>query len=154
MPTSTRFAVAVHAAAALAFNHGGPVRSEDIARSASTNPAVIRKLFCLLADAGITDARLGLGGGAVLARPPENVTLLDVYRAVEEPVLIPLHRRSPDPGRPVGRNIQAVFRPVADRAQQAMEAELAKVTLADVARNLRERVGPAAIAARKSETFV
>jgi len=154
MPTSTRFAVAVHAAAALAFNHGGPVRSEDIARSASTNPTVIRKLFSLLADAGITDARLGLGGGAVLARPPEDVTLLDIYRAVEEPMLIPLHRRSPDPGCSVGRNIQAVLRPVADRAQHAMEAELATVTLADVARNLRERVGPAAIAASKNKTVV
>lgn len=145
MPTSTRFAVAVHAAAALAFNSGGPVTSEAIARSATTNPAVIRKLFSLLARAGITDARLGLGGGAVLARPAESVTLLDIYRAVEEPVLVPLHRRSPDPNCPIGRNIQPVLRPVADRAQRAMEAELARVTLADVARELRERLGPVAV---------
>ncbi len=152
MPTSTRFAVAVHAAAALAFNDGGPVTSEAIARSASTNPAVIRKLFSLLARAGITDARLGLGGGAVLTRAAETVTLLDIYRAVEMPVLVPLHRRLPDPGCPVGRNIQLVLRPVADRAQWAMEAELARVTLADVARELRERID--LTIAKRGEPFV
>ena len=36
MPTSTRFAVAVHALAAMAVSDGSPMRSEDLAYSANT----------------------------------------------------------------------------------------------------------------------
>jgi outer membrane protein TolC len=48
MPTSTRFAVAVHALTALAVGDGKPMRSEDLAYSANTSPVVIRGLLSRL----------------------------------------------------------------------------------------------------------
>jgi Rrf2 family protein len=139
MPTSTRFAVAVHALAALAVNGGGPVRSEQIAASASTNAAVVRGLFSRLAEAGLTGAQLGAGGGAILARSAARITLLDVYRAVEEPEFFAMHRSEPDRSCFVGRSIQEVLRATTDRAQAALEQELARVTVADVARDILAR---------------
>lgn len=139
MPTSTRFAVAVHALAALAVNGGGPVRSEQIAASANTNPAVVRGLFSRLAAAGLTRARLGAGGGAVLAKPAARITLLDVYRAVEGPELFVMHRSEPDRDCFVGRSIQQVLAATTGRAQAALERELAAVTIADVARDILAR---------------
>src|SRR6266702_1445722 len=79
MPTSTRFAVAVHALAALAVSGGKPLRSEDIAYSANTSPVVIRGLLSRLSDAGLTRSQLGTGGGSLLARPAGKIKLLDVY---------------------------------------------------------------------------
>jgi Rrf2 family protein len=141
LPTSTRFAVAVHILTALAVNPDRPVRSEDIAASASTNPVVIRRLLTHLALAGLTSARLGQGGGATLARAPEAITLAQVFAAVEEPALFAMHRTEPDRSCFVGRAIQAVLRPTTERAEQALRAELAAVTIADVARDVLARRG-------------
>jgi len=136
LPTSTRFAVAVHALTALAVNDGRPVRSEDLARSASTNPTVIRSLLCRLADAGFTTARLGAGGGALLARPAARIRLLDVYRAVEDSEVFSLPRRPPDETCPIGKHIHEAMQPTLIRARTALEDELAKVTIADIAQEI------------------
>jgi DNA-binding IscR family transcriptional regulator len=58
MPSSTRFAVAVHTLAALAVNGGKPLRSEDLARSVNTGAVVIRGLLSRLSDAGLTKSQL------------------------------------------------------------------------------------------------
>ena len=72
MPTSSRFAVAIHILAGLTLHSGEPLPSEIIAKSAHTNPAVIRRLLSMLNRAGLTSAQLGQGGGALLARPAER----------------------------------------------------------------------------------
>lgn len=133
MPTSTRFAVAVHTLAAIAVNDGRPMRSEDLAYSANTGAGVIRTLLSRLNDAGLTTSRLGAGGGALLAKPAERIRLLDVYEAVEDIEIFSLHRTPPCKECAVGGNIQEALRPVLDRARRALENELAHVSVADVA---------------------
>ena len=133
MPTSTRFAVAVHTLTALAVNDGRPMRSEDLAGSVNTGPVVIRGLLSRLNDAGLTKSQLGAGGGAMLAKPAEKIRLLDVYEAVEDTELFTLHRTPPCAECPVGGNIQEAIRPVLDRARKALEAELGKSTIAEIA---------------------
>jgi Rrf2 family protein len=133
MPTSTRFAVAVHALAALAVSDGSPMRSEDLAFSASTNPVVIRGLLARLGAAGITQSQLGAGGGALLAKPAAKIRLVDVYRAVEDSEIFALHRVPPCESCVVGSNIQGAMQPVLERAKLALEDELSKVTIAEIA---------------------
>jgi Rrf2 family protein len=139
MPTSTRFAVAVHILAGLATHEGEPLPSEVLARSASTNPAVIRRILSMLNEAGFSRSQLGQGGGALLAKPADSITLLDVYRVVEKDCLFALHRTKPDEDCMVGRHIQPVLQATLDRAMDALEAELERVTVADVARNIARR---------------
>lgn len=139
MPTSSRFAVAVHTLAALAVNEGKPVRSEDLARSASTNPAVIRSILSRLSHAGISTAQMGLGGGALLARPAAEISLLQIYRAVEDCEIFTLHRSPPDKNCVVGKHVQAAMRPALDRARAALENELAQTSVADIAADIASR---------------
>ncbi|MFN6934179.1 MAG: Rrf2 family transcriptional regulator [Tsuneonella sp.] len=133
MPTSSRFVVAVHALAAMAVGDGAPLRSEDLAASANTSAVVIRGLLSRLHQAGLTASQLGAGGGTLLAKPASRIRLLDVYAAVEDTALFTLHRMPPMGGCAVGGNILEALRPVLDRARAAMEAELAGVTIADIA---------------------
>ena len=91
MPTSSRFVVAVHALVSIVVMDGKPVRSEDIAHSAATGPVVIRRLLSLLSEAGLTTSQLGAGGGSILAKPSDQIRLLDVYRAVEDTDIFTLH---------------------------------------------------------------
>lgn len=137
MATSTRFAVAVHALVAMAVNEGRPLPSEQLAGSASTNPSVVRRILMSLHAAGITRAQLGVGGGALLARPASEVTLLDVFRAVEPGGLVATHRTPPSETCTVGRHILPALGAVTCRAERAFEAELAAATIADVAAEVR-----------------
>ncbi len=132
MAISSRFIVSVHILTLLAQSGGKPVTSEWIAGSANTNPAVVRKLLGLLSKAGLTTSQLGVGGGALLARPAAEITLLDVYRAVDEGELFALHHEQPNPACPIGRNIQTALLGTLTRAQRALEKELAVQTIAGV----------------------
>ncbi len=133
MPTSSRFAVAVHVLAALAVSGGRPLRSEDLAYSVNTGPVVIRGLLSRLSNAGLTRSRLGAGGGALLAKPAEKIRLIDVYRAVEAPEFFSTHRTPPCKNCAVGGNIIQAIEPTLSRARKALERELSKVTVADIA---------------------
>jgi Rrf2 family protein len=132
MNTSSRFAYAVHILALLSLQQGEPLSSDIIAGSVNTNPALIRKLLSMLAQAGLTRSQLGAGGGALLARAPDAIKLVEVYRAVDEARLFGLHRDAPNPACLVGRHIQQVLVGIVDDAQCAMEASLGSRTVADV----------------------
>lgn len=130
---NTRFAVAVHILTLLQTQRGRPATSELIAASVNTNASLIRRLLSQLARAGLTTSQMGTGGGALLARPADQITLLDVYRAIDEDRdVIPMHP-SPNPKCPVGRNIQAVLETRIDAAERALQKELDRTTIAALA---------------------
>ena len=129
---STRFAVGVHLLTALATNSGKILRSEDVADSVNTNPVVIRRLFSQLTAAGLVRARLGHGGGFELARPASDITLLEIFTALEKPDLFAAHR-SPSASCPVGAHILPVLREATAPAVGALQRELSRTTVADIA---------------------
>lgn len=133
MPTSSRFAIAIHVLSALAVSGGKPLRSEDLAYSVSTAPVVIRALLSRLSAAGLTRSQRGAGGGALLAKPAQKIRLLDVYRAVEDTELFATHPTPPCASCVIGGNILEAMRPTLNRARKALEDELFKVTVADIA---------------------
>jgi Rrf2 family protein len=136
---NSRFAFAVHILTLIAGGEGEPVTSEYIAGSVNTNPSLVRRILTQLTRAGLTTARMGTGGGALLARPAERITLRDVYRAVDDGELFALHRERPNPACPVGRNIQAMLETRFDAATRALEAELDRSTIADALADVEER---------------
>jgi Rrf2 family protein len=130
---NSRFAVAVHILTLIARSGGEPVSSEYIAASVNTNPSLVRRLLSQMTRAGLTTSQMGTGGGALLARPADRITLRDVYRAVDEGEIFGLHREQPSPRCPVGRNIQGMLETRFDAAKRALEAELDRTTIADSA---------------------
>ena len=78
-------------------------------------------------------------GGILAARPLEDITFFDIYKAVEcveQGELFHFHD-SPNPKCPVGRNIHKALDARLEQVQRAMEDELKKITVADVARDTR-----------------
>lgn len=137
---ATRFAVAVHILLLLATEPAGQATSGRIAESVGTNPVVIRRLAGQLARAGLVRIRRG-PGGAELARPPEQITLADVWAAMRRPglPLLPTHRGPQRGGESLGRAVPGLLRGVLDEAEAAMETRLAGVTL----QALQARLAPA-----------
>ena len=103
---------------------------------------VIRRLLLQLKKAGIVRVKRG-SGGAEIDRPLEQITLLDVYRAVEcveDGQLFHFHE-DPNVLCPVGRNIHGILDQKLEAVQAAMEAELKKTTLNDLVENAYRRIG-------------
>ncbi|ASA20865.1 Rrf2 family transcriptional regulator [Paenibacillus donghaensis] len=137
MNISTRFAVAIHILTLIDSNKEGRSTSEWIAGSVNTNPVVIRRITGMLSKAGLVDVRPGIAG-ARLTRKTEEVTLLQIYKAVnavEANSLFSVHEH-PNPACPVGRNIAGAIVPVFSLAQHAMEKVLQEVTLAQIVESI------------------
>lgn len=137
MTASTRFPSAVQMLALIASAKPRPVSSNALAAIVDANPAAVRRILGRLAAAGITAARLGKGGGAVLARPARKITMLDIYQAVEPPRVVARARAArPDSGA-VGRHIAAAFDAAVEAPEAAFFAALEKITLKDIRRRTK-----------------
>lgn len=130
MPTNSRFAVAVHVLTLLAWaGEDQPLKSERVAASVNTNPVVIRRILCALARAGLVVSQSGACGGSRLARAPEQITLLEVYQAVEAREAFALHPHRPDHGCPVGKGIGGILADLLHEVDASIERVLAQVTI-------------------------
>lgn len=139
---SSRVAVAVHVLAILTWKRGEPVSSQQLAHSVNTNPVVVRRIVGALRRAGLVEVQPGAAGGALLARGPEEITLLEVYRSVEDgEELFAMHPQPPCQDCGVGANIQGALAEVFGDARTAMEAVLDRVTVADVWTTVHARMG-------------
>src|SRR6185437_5159554 len=107
----------------------------------NTNPVVIRRILGLLSRAGLLSSQPGTGGGWQLRHAPEEITLLAIYRAVDEGRLLALHHRSPNPACLVGRNIQHTLEDIFGEAEQALEQVLAGQTVAQVLQTVSQDIG-------------
>jgi Rrf2 family protein len=133
-PTNTQFALAVHVLILLGADPDARQSSELLAASAGSNPVHVRRVLGRLRRAGLVRSRPGPHGGWLAAAAPCDVTLADVWRAVngDDPVL-GLHSANPD--CTVGRRIQDALVDVDRRAAAALAVELEQTTLGDLVRS-------------------
>ncbi len=119
---------ALRAATLLASAPHQPQTVEQIAAATRVPVAYLAKVMQSLVRGGIASSRRGVGGGFMLARPPEELPILSIVQAVDPIVrittcplglashgskLCPLHRRL-------------------DQALETMEQAFAATTLAEV----------------------
>jgi Rrf2 family protein len=134
MLSSSRFVVAVHVLSLLARSVGkGPVCSHMIAESVRTNPVVIRRLMSELEKAGLIISTAGRSGGFALNKAAAEVTLADIYGAVEDETVFRMHKLDPDAKCPVATQMRAVLAPKLRAAESALTNSLHLTSLHDVA---------------------
>lgn len=135
MQISSRFTMAVHVLTCIeVLKDDMPLNSETIAGSVGVNPVIVRNLFTKLKKAGLIVVQRGGNGGVSIAKPAEEITLLDIYRAVnsvQDDELFHFHE-NPNANCPVGRNIHHVMDGRLKDIQDTMEQEMASMHLSDV----------------------
>src|SRR6476620_698573 len=137
MSMNSRFAVAVHVLTLMDWSDEECLKSDQIADSVNTNPVVIRRMLCELAGDNLVVSHTGSTGGSRLARHPEQITLLDVYRAVESSDAFSLHPKRPNHGCPVGASIGPVLKAVRTEIDSAIEEVLSGISIGDVVLRLK-----------------
>lgn len=113
MKRDSRLSMSLHLLLHMA-EHAAPVTSEFLGSRMRTHPVVIRRTLAGLRNAGLVGSAKGHGGGWTLARGLRTISLLDIYRALGEPVLIQQERVIDPPEcrveRKVAETLDATFR--------------------------------------------
>ena len=140
MQISSRYTVAIHILAALEIGKDKICTSEVVADSIQNNPVVVRRLIGMLKRAGLVDVTIGCGG-AHLLKPIQDISLFDVYQAVdvvEDQKLFQIHENT-NQKCIIGANIQNVLLTMLPKAQTAMENILKSYTMEDVVSGILEK---------------
>jgi Rrf2 family protein len=131
---SDAFTLAVHAVILLAAEPGRRISAGAVSRRFRVSGAHLAKVMHTLARAGLVGAARGPHGGAWLTRPAGQVTLLQVYEAIEGPMRMEGCLLAP--GGCGGACCRLGSRLAA--ANDELRALFARTTLADLARQLPE----------------
>lgn len=127
MKRNSRLSLALHTLSHMASDPDRVRTSKDIADHAGTNPVVVRRVLGRLREAGLLVSEKGHSGGWRLARPPQEVTLADIYLALDERLIASrtnepnsecsvehaLHRRVSDVMEEIERSLIARLRETA-----------------------------------------
>ena len=89
MRISTRGDYACRALLSLALHaDGGPTSVRDIAERTGLPQPYLEQILLALKGAGLVRSKRGVGGGYILARPPEEILLSEIVSAVDGPITL------------------------------------------------------------------
>jgi len=130
MRIASRFTIAIHTMLVIAcFSDVRKVTSKFIAESTNSNPVVIRRILGQLRDAGLIAVKLGVGGAAII-KPLSEITLCDIFDAVEavNEKFFTFHA-NPNCMCPVGENIHVILDGHLSEIEQAMYRQMEQTNL-------------------------
>lgn len=113
------------------------ISTQQISQELTIPPSTAGMILRRLNRAGLIDTREGVNGGVRLAKPPEEVTLLDIFLAIEqERPLFQTNIELRVTGEKRTRVQQSVFS-VLEKAEAEMKASLKAVTIRDLLKSLK-----------------
>lgn len=134
MKRNSRLSLALHTVSHMA---GDPQRmrtSSEIADHAGTNPVVVRRVLGRLRDAGLLTSEKGHAGGWRLARAPQDITLADVYLALDER-LVASGDGNDAPDCSVEHALQKRVYSVLEDVEQSLVRRLAETPISDMCKS-------------------
>jgi Rrf2 family protein len=113
--------------------HGSdrPIRIQEIGRRQRIPARYLEQIFQRLRRAGVVCSKRGPGGGYMLARPPDEITLADVAIALEGSILSGIE----SDGEATGESPAFVW----SRIRETLESALEATSIADLCREAAER---------------
>jgi DNA-binding IscR family transcriptional regulator len=137
--TNVQFSVGVHIMQVLHAYAHEKVTSSSITESVNADPGSVRLVLAKLAKAGLVRTTRGRGGSSRLAKPAQNVSLLDIYKATAGPQVFAVHSHPVECKCVVSRQHKETMIRVLKDCQEAFEAALARKKLSDLAGQQRRR---------------
>lgn len=108
---------------------GKPVTSSAIAAMVGAHPVHVRRVMGTLREAGLLESHPGPSGGWELARDPQEITLYDIYLALEPELPFDMPARSPDACCRFAPYLPEALAEAMDGARRALELHLSSVSL-------------------------
>jgi Rrf2 family protein len=122
---------AIRALAELAArSDGAPVKAEELGEAQNIPRGFLLGIMAELRNAGLVTSQRGHEGGFAFRRPPQEITLADVIRAVSGPLAMVGDDR---PGEVTYRGAATILSDVWVAVRANLRAVLEHVTISDVA---------------------
>lgn len=131
MKYSHKLSDAIHVLSYVDIYKDGDLSSNTIASSIESNPSLVRRLMSGLVKADLLISQPGKASTR-LARPAADITLLDVYNAIDDEHHLLHVDDKTNPKCVVGGNIQATLNVVYDNVQRDAEKSMDQVTLQSI----------------------
>lgn len=128
---SSKLSDGVHILTYVDICKDGDLSSAAIASSIESNPSLVRRMMSRLKKAGLLQSAPGKVAPK-LSRKPSEITLLDVYRAIEDNQNLLHVDEKTNPKCIVGGNIQDTLREVYQKVQNDAEESMSQVSLQDI----------------------
>lgn len=119
---------------------GTPMTSEALAQMMKTNPVVIRRVLAGLRDHQLVCSEKGHGGGWKLCRALDQITLHEIYLALDEPTLLAMGNRTEAPGCLVEEAVNNALNSAFAEAEALLLARFRAVTLAQLSADFHQRM--------------
>jgi Rrf2 family protein len=139
MANNTQFSIAIHLMAALACGCDKDVTSGHLALSVNTSPSFVRRILAKLSKAGLVETATGKAGKCWLAKDPKQISLLDIYEAVDAPRAFAIHNYAEQKACPVSCHIKSALDKALGKTQKAMESSLDDTSLAEIVTEVRTK---------------
>lgn len=131
MKRNSRLSLALHTLSHMAGDPDRKRTSADIADHAGTNPVVVRRVLGKLREAGLLASEKGHAGGWCLARKPQEITLADVYLALNER-LVASDDASDAPACSVEHALHERVSGVLEEIEQSLVQRLGETSISEV----------------------
>lgn len=115
-----------------------PVKSETLAKILKTNPVVVRRILAGLRKQGFVSSEKGHGGGWQLSCDFYNVTLHDIYVALDSPPLFAMGNRNESPDCLVEKAVNKAMNGAFHDAEILLLEGLKKVPLAELVHHIHQ----------------
>ena len=141
MAVNTQFSIAVHILAGLACGRDAEqgVTSGQLADSVNTSPSFVRRTLAKLSKAGLVETTTGKTGACWLAKDAKDISLLDIYRAVDAPKAFSIHEYSAQKACYVSCHIKTALEKALTKTQKAMEVSLDDISLAEIVSDVQKK---------------
>ena len=130
--TNTQFSIAVHLLIALGYNPERETTSSRLATSVNTSPSFVRRILAKLSKANLVSTSTGKSGSCTLAKKADEISLLEIYKAVNAPQTFAIHDYPVQKSCPISCNIEKTMNKVLTKAQKSFEDTLGETSLAEV----------------------
>ena len=112
--------------------------SNELALSINTSPSFVRRILSKLSKANLVSTTTGKSGACELAKKPEEISLLEIYRSVDAPKTFAIHDYPVQSKCRVSCNIEATMQKVLAKAQKSFEGSLEETNLAEVIADVKK----------------
>lgn len=109
-----------------------PFTSEQIATMLNTNSVVVRRTLSGLRETGLLHSEKGHGGGWTLAKPAEQITLLDIYQSLGSPRIFTIGFDNVSPNCAVEASVNEALGQSLKKIENILLEDFANISLKDL----------------------
>ena len=98
------------------------MNADSVSRELGVPVPYVRTIMCGLKRSQLVDSRMGANGGYVLARSPEDITMLDVVSATETTFNVGRGKRQTNDSLPYLRALDRAYQTLQESVEEYMDS--------------------------------